>query len=209
MMGFLDKYNVANERLKAKQQGREVPLASSKSLINTLGSKGEKLLADNLEPDEEILAKIKGDFGQGFVVASRHIYIVKWGFQSGLTFGGKCSSFAYANITGLQLKNHALTYLVQVLTPANPDNKRLTVWAKRGKDNNAIESDNAVTFSRADVELFQQAVKLGREMMTKTQGGGAAAADDVSQIERLAALKDKGMITEREFTAKKRKILGL
>jgi hypothetical protein len=208
-MGFGDKYNAAKQRLEAAQKGLPLPANTVNGLLVDLGKKGEKLLASNIEDNEEVLAKLKGDFGQGFVVTTKHIYIVKWGFQTGLTFGGKCVSFAHASITGLQLKKHALTQLVQVLTPANQDNKRLSAWATRGKDNSALESDNAVTFSRADTELFQQAVKLGREMMTKAQGGVQAATDDMSQLERLAELKDKGVISEREFTAKKKQILGL
>ena len=36
----------------------------------------------------------------------------------------------------------------------------------------------------------------------------AAAGDSVSQLERLAALKDKGVLTEAEFAKEKKKILG-
>ena len=38
----------------------------------------------------------------------------------------------------------------------------------------------------------------------------AASLDyDLDEIERLAELKDKGIISEAEFTAKKKEILGL
>jgi hypothetical protein len=33
--------------------------------------------------------------------------------------------------------------------------------------------------------------------------------DEVSQLERLAALKDQGLLTEEEFAAKKAKLLGI
>jgi hypothetical protein len=207
-MGLKDKLNAAKDRVEAARQTQAAKLLETK-LIADLGGRGEKLLAKNLEPNERILAKVKGDFGQAFVVTNRHMFIVKWGFQSGSTFGGKCIAFTYPNVTGLQIKQQALKCLVQVLTPATQDSNKLSYWGGRGSANNAIESDSAVTYSRAEGVLFQEAVKLGRQMMAKAHGGNLNADDDVAQLEKLAELKNKGVITEQEFKAKKRQILGL
>jgi len=38
---------------------------------------------------------------------------------------------------------------------------------------------------------------------------GEAKTLDLAQLERLAELKEKGIITEEEFNAKKKQILGL
>jgi len=35
------------------------------------------------------------------------------------------------------------------------------------------------------------------------------AIDNLSQIEKLAELRDKGILTEEEFSAKKKQLLGL
>ena len=40
-------------------------------------------------------------------------------------------------------------------------------------------------------------------------GVGAPAADYTAELERLGALKAEGLITEEEFTAKKRQLLGI
>jgi hypothetical protein len=37
----------------------------------------------------------------------------------------------------------------------------------------------------------------------------AGAADPAAQIQQLAQLKDQGLLTEEEFTAKKKQILGI
>lgn len=37
----------------------------------------------------------------------------------------------------------------------------------------------------------------------------AEASDEVAQLEKLADLKDKGILTQEEFDAKKKEILGL
>lgn len=42
-----------------------------------------------------------------------------------------------------------------------------------------------------------------------SDAGGAAGGDVLAQIEQLAKLKDAGVLTEEEFTAKKRQLLGM
>ena len=37
----------------------------------------------------------------------------------------------------------------------------------------------------------------------------AAPPDDMAQIQQLATMKDQGLLTEEEFQAKKKKILGI
>ena len=37
----------------------------------------------------------------------------------------------------------------------------------------------------------------------------AAPPDDMAQIQQLATMKDKGLLTEEEFQAKKKQILGI
>lgn len=183
-------------------------------LINNLGNKGENLLATNLTTDEKVLVKLKGNFGQGFVITSRRVWVVKWGLMTKNTFGGKCIAFDFVNITALQLEHSVFSPgIVKVLSAATQDNKQLSYWAMGNNKNNAIESDNAVTFAqdKKNLELFQEAVKLGRDMIAKAhlgQGNGAGTGE-LEQLEKLADLKEKGILTQDEFEAKKRQILGL
>lgn len=161
-MGLGNRLKVARE---SKIQ-RQDELLKNK-LITDLGRRGERLLSQNLASDEKVLAKVKGSFGQGLVVTTEHVFVVKWGFQSGSTFGGKCISYSYPNITGLQIKMQAVMGLVQVLTPATRDVSNLSYWGGHGKPNSALESDNAVTFGRHENVLFQAAINLAKEQMSK------------------------------------------
>jgi len=206
-MGFGHKFEEAKQRLEAAKAKQQDKLAEK--LIADIGKRGEKLLAQNLSDGEKILAKVRGDFGQAFVVTDKHVFIVKWGFQSGSTFGGKCISFAYNNITGIQIKQQTLKALVEVLTPATQDNRKLSYWGGRGKGDNAVESDNAVTFSRPEAPVFQTAVNLAKEQMESRHAPASKSNDDLSSLKELADLKEQGIITEAEFAAKKKQILGL
>ncbi len=53
----------------------------------------------------------------------------------------------------------------------------------------------------------------GHEDPQEEQGAGDGASvfsdDDAEQLEKLAELKDKGIITEEEFNMKKKQILGI
>jgi hypothetical protein len=206
-----DAFKRAKQELEAKKLGLPTDQAAKQiikdNLITDLGKLGEKLLAQNLQTGEQVQAKLKGDFGQGFVVTNKRVLVIKYGFQSGSTFGGKCVSYAYSNITGLHINKQALKAMVQVLTPATQANVKLSYWGSRGSQNNAVESDYAVTFSSASMPLFQEAVRLAREQMDSSNGNGAT--DGLDQLEKLADLKAKGIITEQEFAAKKRQLLGL
>ncbi len=44
---------------------------------------------------------------------------------------------------------------------------------------------------------------------TQVDDDSVFSADDAKQLEKLAELKDKGIITEEDFNKKKKKILGI
>ncbi|HSX42716.1 MAG TPA: hypothetical protein VLF59_01385 [Candidatus Saccharimonadales bacterium] len=200
------RFDRAKQRLedaKATKAGQQV----ATRLIEDLGSRGEKLLAQNLQDGERILAKLPGDFGQAFVVTDKHIFIVKWGYMAGSMFGGKCTSYSYRSISGLQIKQQALKALVQVLTPATQDNNRLSYWG--GDSNNgAIKSDSAVTFSRQEAPQFQAAVNLAKEQMEPSDKP-VSAVSGKDTVAMLDDLRKQGVISEAEYKQKVRVSLGL
>ena len=66
-------------------------------------------------------------------------------------------------------------------------------------------------FGRSHVK-FQAAVNIGRRIISELHHGpGVSQVKDnsLSQIEKLAELKKKGILTEGEFQAKKKQLLGL
>ncbi|HEX9766305.1 MAG TPA: PH domain-containing protein [Nitriliruptorales bacterium] len=75
-----------------------------------------------------------------------------------------------------------------------------------------IESAGAQGQSRLtdipDPVRFQSEVYRAREVRVMQLEGGNRAVDPVDQLERLADLRDRGAISEEEFEAKKRDLLG-
>jgi len=188
-------------------------MTDSNHLIMPLKGRGDKILKQNLTEGEKILVKLQGNNGQALVMTNKRLYIVKWGFVAGNTFGGKCIGYEYKNITALEINKHFLNHVFQVLTPATQHQKLQTIGG-RDKGNNVTESDFAVSYSGNKViPLFQEAVNKGRQIINKVHEAGSNTVstthDSIGQLERLAELKERGILTEEEFNAKKKQILGI
>ncbi|MBU4338173.1 SHOCT domain-containing protein [Patescibacteria group bacterium] len=180
---------------------------NNKDLIKNYGGRGEKIFKENInENDEKIFVKLKGSFGEGLVITDKRLYVLKWGFMTGNTFGGKCVAFEFANITGLDIKKGFATGTFEVLTPAT-QNAQKSYWDN--SKNGAVQSDNVITFQSTEFNSFQEAVKIGRERISKFHTGNNQEVSNYSELEKLAELKEKGVITEEEFNTKKKSILGL
>lgn len=187
-----------------------VAQAQGAELVMPLKGRGDKIVAENISSEENVLVKLQGDFGQALVMTNKRLYIVKWGFQTGSTFGGKCIAYEYKNISAIESRKHMTTRLLQVLTPATQD-RNLSYWGERGKGNNAIESDSAITYPKKLDAQFQRAIEVARRVTEKAHAGtsNGGGLSDVEQLEKLAELKDKGILTDEEFQAKKKQLLGL
>lgn len=174
----------------------------SLNLLENFDKKGEKIFNENIDSsNERILIKLKSSDGQGLVITSKRLYVMKWGFWGGNTFGGRCNAYEYANIVGIEIKTGWTTGTLEVLTPANQNIKTDMT--------SAIKNDNAVLFPKTKLPEFQEATRIGRELMTKHHSGNNNSISNLFELEKLAELKDKGIITQGEFDAKKKLILGL
>ncbi len=68
----------------------------------------------------------------------------------------------------------------------------------------AIDS-NSITFSAGKNKLFEEAKQLIEERI----GNHNKKTSGLDDLEKLALLKEKGVITEEEFSTKKKQLLGI
>jgi hypothetical protein len=74
---------------------------------------------------------------------------------------------------------------------------------------NVFTSCNTLTF-RTDVLQGPKFVEVLRECLAnRSEGPSQSSSSDVDQIEKLAALLERGLITREEFDKKKQQILGI
>lgn len=74
----------------------------------------------------------------------------------------------------------------------------------------AGQDENTVLFSRAQKAAFARVkAEIERRRSAPVTQREPTAPSALDQLERFAALKERGLLTEEEFTAKKRELLGL
>lgn len=160
------------------------------TLIEKIGRRGEKLLQGNLSSDEEIVVKLKGLHGEAVVITNKKLFILKWGIMVGNTFGGRCLAFDYRSITGLEYKKRLVTGSFEVLSAAT-QNTRKSYW---GLNDNTSKSDNIVSFGRDKYKQFEEATRIGREMIHERSGGTGQVkskeADNLEMLEKLGELQE-------------------
>jgi hypothetical protein len=79
-----------------------------------------------------------------------------------------------------------------------------------GVTSEPVGNENRVTFTRSQQAGFERLYLAIRQRIGRLMAGEAKEApSDLEYLERLASLRDKRIITEEEFNAKKRQILGL
>lgn len=180
------------------------------NVVEPLENEGEALVKANIVAGETILVKLSGfcgwQEGEAFVVTDRRIYVLKWGMGTGHTFGGHCGAYGFSQITGLDVRKVFLGGMLEVLTAANRNKSPFLRDPKK--------ADNVVVFDWfRQGEAFQRALSIAREAIQKGMNGGTAYVVEhqsgADEIEKLAKLRDKGILTEEEFQAKKRQLLGL
>ena len=82
------------------------------------------------------------------------------------------------------------------------------------KDADRIKQDSGIDPEEmTDEELEASMAKLGIEKQYRdandVEEGASTGTTDLDELERLSKLRDQGVLTEEEFTAKKQQILGL
>ena len=86
---------------------------------------------------------------------------------------------------------------------------KVTVYASGNNIDFRFAHDEAHAFKAAIQELLLSPAHSAVPPAPAPEAQAPAAADPVEQIERFGALRDKGLLSEEEFQAKKREILGL
>ena len=87
------------------------------------------------------------------------------------------------------------------------------VYKMSTRDADRIKQDTGIDPEEmTDEELEASMAKLGIEKQYRddndTEEGASSASTEVADLEKWAKLRDEGVLTEEEFAAKKKQILG-
>lgn len=177
----------------------------AKDLIENLKGGIKKALISTIDKSEEILIQINGQMGEAVVVTNERVIILKAGFASGALVGKKASSYYYHQITSIEI-SYALTVGRLEISVAGASKSPGMDFA------DARKLENVVNFYKKDKPKFEAAARKIRELVKNSQTPTQTPAqqtDVVEEIRKLASLRDDGLITDEEFEAKKKQILGI
>lgn len=129
--------------------------------------------------------------------------VIKRGAKGFLLGGGMLrgdKTIPYSSIVAVQMKKAGLVagYLQLTLKGGSE--------AKSGLFQSTTD-ENTVNFHSGKNKIFEEAKQLIEERINES--GQVRKNSDIDDLEKLAALKEKGIISEEEFNAKKKSILGL
>lgn len=143
-----------------------------------------------------------GKTGQ-ILVDDDYVTISRKGLRAFINQGAKGDKrIPIASITAVQLKPAKLTdgYLQLSILGGVESRKG---WADAGTD------ENTITFGTSKNRDFEAVRNRIERLIAQVASSSTHAPDDsVDQLERLAQLKNQGLLTEQEFQAAKAKILS-
>lgn len=137
----------------------------------------------------------------GTVILTNTGVVIKRGMKGFLLGGGMLrgeKSIPYSGIVAVQLKKAGLVagYLQLTLKGGSES---------KGGLFQSTTDENSVNFHKGKNKDFEEAKKLIEDHINSTNKPGESQLDE---IEKLANLKNKGIITEDEFQTKKKQLLG-
>ena len=132
------------------------------------------------------------------------IIITREGFMARTTFGKGEKRIPVRSLSAVQLKQPGgLTNgFIQFTIAGGRESS-----ARKGNRTVAAANDeNSVLFTKAQQAVFAELRDAINEALANPEG--SAGPDLAGQLQKLAALRDQGVLTEDEFAAKKADILG-
>lgn len=178
--------------------------------LQGLGTKARRKVAQALNDDETVVVAHEGEYG-AVVGTDKRILIVKWGVTTGSFLSTQANSWGLRQVTGIEAHQGMTTRaLVVQASGAKP----VTKFGRFDKGSESVaEASNALFVRDVDALASQlrELIAAAHEPAPAPVSAPAPVAevDTAEQIRKLAALRDEGLLTDEEFTAKKRQILGL
>ena len=172
---------VANRMNDLQQELKDVGVMPS-----FIGRKEVNELPKILDQDEKVVALVTGVYNKGLgilVATPRRLLFV----DKGMIYGLKIEDFGLDKVSSIQYSSGMLTADVTIMA-----------------------SGNAAKIDSVEKTAGRDFCDKVRSLLSQKPAAPVAAqqVDVADQLEKFAVLKEKGIITQEEFDAQKKKLLG-
>lgn len=189
-------------------------------VIGKIGRKQLEEIERSCGPDELPRFVIAEGASGALAAFEDRCMIIKKGaltsLMAGSFGGGRVTTFMYADITGIEYNAGMVNGVLEILTPSYQGTANKDFWRGATKNpnadaNNPYTLSNTLPLSKGLYELARDKIDDLRRMIVEAkrpkvvvpQPDQSAATDLASDIERLAKLRDQGVLDEDEFRAAK------
>jgi len=169
----------------------------------TEGEKAKELVHDEIG-NYETVVEIAGN-NRYIAVTEDTVYVGSIGIASGSFFGKKVKKYPLDTITTVDVRKALLTVELELVTAGSVESGTVQGLMSRA------QNENITMFAKARYEEVQQfanrILSLRRELVRGSAHSQGPTVSIPDQIEQLAGLREKGILTEEEFLAKKQELL--
>lgn len=177
-------------------------------MIEQLADRLEVALQRALAHGEWVFVKLHGAFKEALVCTDSRVMILKTGWMTGQLFGTDMFQCPYPNVAGAQVIFNLVTGYFE-LSAGGMQNTRKSFW-NSDRNVSAAKAANCVTISGRDrADKFLKACAFIMERANGRMPIQADGTDDaIAALQKLAKLRDDGVISDADFRAKKVAILS-
>lgn len=191
---------------------REFPKWLKKSIENAK-SENEDLLMVITEPDVNHQGALLV-FGNRCVLAKGGLV---GGFMAGSLGGERSATFFFSQITGIEYNSGMINGVLEILTPSYDGSRNKDFWQGVTSSRNANSDDpwtlsNTLPLTKNGYKTAKGMIDELRLMVAEAHQPKAVKVESApsmaGELGELSKLYESGLLTDEEFLAAKRKILG-
>jgi hypothetical protein len=162
----------------------------------------KRALEEMLAAGEKVRVAICGARGQAIVATGTRVFVCKP--ASTTASGAEITAWPYENLAGVELQKRFLTDAV-VLRPRGRTRRKTGYWGEKGED--PFTAADAIPIT-SDSEQVRTAVAFLSQLIVLARDRPRTVPLVADKLRKLAELRDRGALTEHEFQAAKRRVLG-
>jgi hypothetical protein len=185
--------------------------------VEDLGRRARKAVLAALEEGERPAFCLLAPEGQAMVVCDRRLLVVKSGPRSASLLGVGLFPIPYDAVAAVTIDVGPVNSVITVVSLRGGPARQW--WHSWNAFDDPLKAASSLVVPTRELSLYEPWVERVRRLVAGAQtasrtpsqslvGAAAVAADDlVSSLERLAALRDAGAISEEEFERAKAALL--